>query len=722
MPIKFGNVGISGIVCANASSTLSDVSGVAITNSTGQLVGIISLPKNFTKLKSEGSRIAGFSIAGIRDDLLVPFNKSTSGEDLTFNRSDVIDFISYEPDGLVIESNEYSVDIDSNEPVNFKFYYPFNQSKFAPDRTLIASNISSLLYFLQQQDADASSTIQNAFNFNINDFINPSGDDSSVAYSEITQAVEASKRISVLVQATTATIQGVSEADCFQALATNVATETTARSGIQTFFEEKSSGIILSTIASASGLASIEELPQEIITQTINLADNINYISNKDIENYDRGNQISSLVLVQNILQQGIDLKESNTTVASTISQQVETIASGILGENYVQSCDIIISEGGSGTTSTTTSTTTTTTTTASPNDEYASQVRLQLDFEGSSLIDKSPYSVSLINNGVILDDSTYSGGTKSGRFTPVSDWGNWRSISATDASFSPGYQEFTIEAWVKHEYNSWPYHTIMSLYDGGYMRLVLTASSLNYLGAGIGWTLPPVNTWFHIAVCRWHEYENGPAPWSGPSNLVQSPVRIYVNGVDVGGRYDAYVPISSTVLRIGQQEPDNNGVLFGWMDGFRYTVGVARYKSNFTPSTIEYSINTTTTTTTTAAPTTSTTTTTTTTTSAPSGITGFTVQAVMNGVDDGYGGTYCEDGTYTYDGVTKPKYRKAGTNYYIYWINAYGMNVWAINNYGSLGIMASVFVESSAATPPTTGWYDYDNGGSPIVIQTTCS
>ena len=171
MPIKFGNVGISGIVCANASSTLSDVSGVAITNSSGQLVGIISLPNNFTKLKSEGSRIAGFTITGIRDDLLIPFNKSTSGEDLTFNRSDVIDFISYEPDGLVIESNEYSIDLDSNEQVNFKFYYPFNQNKFVPDRTLIASNISSLLYFLQQQDADVTTTIQNAFNFNINDFI-----------------------------------------------------------------------------------------------------------------------------------------------------------------------------------------------------------------------------------------------------------------------------------------------------------------------------------------------------------------------------------------------------------------------------------------------------------------------------------------------------------------------------------------------------------------------
>lgn len=130
------------------------------------------------------------------------------------------------------------------------------------------------------------------------------------------------------------------------------------------------------------------------------------------------------------------------------------------------------------------------------------------------------------------------------------------------------------------------------------------------------------------------------------------------------------------------------------------------------------------TTTTTTVAPTTTTTTaspTTTTTTAAPGGVAGFTVQAVTGGVSDQYGGTYCEDGTYTYDGTTKPKYRIAGTEYYIYWLSAYGMNVWAINNYGSLGTFASVFVESNAATPPTTGWYDYDNNGPPTVTATTC-
>lgn len=110
------------------------------------------------------------------------------------------------------------------------------------------------------------------------------------------------------------------------------------------------------------------------------------------------------------------------------------------------------------------------------------------------------------------------------------------------------------------------------------------------------------------------------------------------------------------------------------------------------------------------------TTTTTTTTTTAPGGVAGFAVQAVMGGVNDGYGGTYCEDGTYN----GKPKYRKAGTIFQIYWMS--DNDFWVINNYGTIGTLTSVFVYSpSSSTPPTTGWNDFDNVGTPIVTATTC-
>lgn len=569
MPINFGNVGISGIVCTNASSILADVSGVAITNDAGQLVGIISLPRNFTKLKSEGSRIVGFNITGIRDELLLPFTKSTSGEDLIFNRSDIVDFISYEPDGLVIESNEYSIDLDSNEPVNFKFYYPFNQAKFAPDKTLIASNISSLLYFLQQQDADAPTKIQNAFNFNINDFISPSGNDISIASGAANQAIEASKRISVLVQATTTSVQGVSELDCFQALATNVASETTSRSGVQAFFEEKSSGIILATIASVSGLASIEELPQEVINQTINLADNINYISNKDIENYDRGNEISSLVLLQNLLQQGIDLKADNTTVATAINEQVETIASGILGEDYVIP-------------PTTTTTTTTTTTMAEPIfDQFFSNVALLLHMDGnlSTFTDSSstPKTVNAI--GTATQSTTQSRwGGKSGYFG-----GNRDRLTIPDAaSFYFGSGDYVVEAWL--------YIPSLNIDGGGYFfsqaanlsnnnnrQYAFNANSTGltvyFTTNGVSdnfYSFPatiPTNQWFHVAFSR-------------SSQMLSA----YLNGQRIGEPISdnaTYYNSSANVCVGSFGEYANNGYEYldftGFIDDLRVTTGSNR-------------------------------------------------------------------------------------------------------------------------------------------------
>jgi hypothetical protein len=106
-------------------------------------------------------------------------------------------------------------------------------------------------------------------------------------------------------------------------------------------------------------------------------------------------------------------------------------------------------------------------------------------------------------------------------------------------------------------------------------------------------------------------------------------------------------------------------------------------------------------------------------------GVAGFVVTGYeSDGVTPtNYSGTYCEDGTYTYNGTTRPKYRKAGTDKYIYWLNAYGMDVWALNNDDSfsLGTFGNVFSESNASTPPTTGWFDYSTSQSVTVTATRC-
>lgn len=127
-------------------------------------------------------------------------------------------------------------------------------------------------------------------------------------------------------------------------------------------------------------------------------------------------------------------------------------------------------------------------------------------------------------------------------------------------------------------------------------------------------------------------------------------------------------------------------------------------YELNFTAynKTCVVALNgTTTTTTTTAAPTT-----TTTTTASP----GNSVPAYfVNFAGAPWAGKYCEDGTYN----GRPKYRKAGTNYYIYYTPNNGNHPWQINNFGDLGeISADVYSSTDSLTPPIgQTWYDASNG-----------
>jgi hypothetical protein len=118
--------------------------------------------------------------------------------------------------------------------------------------------------------------------------------------------------------------------------------------------------------------------------------------------------------------------------------------------------------------------------------------------------------------------------------------------------------------------------------------------------------------------------------------------------------------------------------------------------------------------TTTTAAPTTTTTTTAapTTTTPVPGGVMGFIVSCTdYEGNPTDYSGTYCEDGTYN----DKPKYRKVGTSYYINYIE----NYWVVGS-GPSDYLNDSFVDSTSATPPTSGWFDYRYGGKTISVTTT--
>lgn len=82
------------------------------------------------------------------------------------------------------------------------------------------------------------------------------------------------------------------------------------------------------------------------------------------------------------------------------------------------------------------------------------------------------------------------------------------------------------------------------------------------------------------------------------------------------------------------------------------------------------------------------------------------------------YGGKYCEDGTFD-DGMgnVKPKYRKAGTSLYMYYVETN----WRINDIGNLGDSGSnVYAFASGGNTPPTGmnWTDNNTGNDLIVAN----
>lgn len=92
--------------------------------------------------------------------------------------------------------------------------------------------------------------------------------------------------------------------------------------------------------------------------------------------------------------------------------------------------------------------------------------------------------------------------------------------------------------------------------------------NGFNYVGAGVG-----LNAWYHIAIVL-----------SGGTTI------IYKNGVSQNTNSAAYsIPTGTPTLEIGGIYGESNSStvgLVGYIDDLRITNGIARYTSNFTPST----------------------------------------------------------------------------------------------------------------------------------------
>ena len=201
--------------------------------------------------------------------------------------------------------------------------------------------------------------------------------------------------------------------------------------------------------------------------------------------------------------------------------------------------------------------------------------------FTDSSL---SPHTVTA-NGDAQIDTAQYKFGGASGLFDGTGDY-----LSASDSSdwdFESG--DLTIDLWVRRNGSQTSYAGVMGtevgLGNNGWILRFDTGADLHKILFGFyygGWVTVKSNidipdlTWTHIAIVR-----NG------------NVVYLFQNGnevgsVDVTGKI---ISDTSTGLVIGRLDTATNSYYYkGWLDEIRISKGIARWTSNFTPPTEEYS------------------------------------------------------------------------------------------------------------------------------------
>ena len=107
------------------------------------------------------------------------------------------------------------------------------------------------------------------------------------------------------------------------------------------------------------------------------------------------------------------------------------------------------------------------------------------------------------------------------------------------------------------------------------YPTYATTGYDAIYGGSTVGDALS-LNTWYHIAVI-----------YNAPN------VYLYINGILKGTNAGDYSPQNySDVIYIGYDRYYSSDCLYGYLDEFRISKGIARWTSNFTPPTRRYGHN----------------------------------------------------------------------------------------------------------------------------------
>ena len=213
--------------------------------------------------------------------------------------------------------------------------------------------------------------------------------------------------------------------------------------------------------------------------------------------------------------------------------------------------------------------------------DEHYASVTLLLHGDGANggatFTDSSSYARSPLSVvGCTTSTEQFQFGTAAGKFTSTLDGAAVTYTSSPNFDFAG---DFTIEFWC--------YYDATLSYAGGYGRFIACRRVYDNVGVGT-WRLgrdvwqnlqtgvifqfatsPAVNTWAHVAISR-------------TSGLIQA----FINGVLVGAYADTTNYSNPQPLLIGRDRdgPGRFTPFGGYIEDFRITNGVGRYRASFTP------------------------------------------------------------------------------------------------------------------------------------------
>jgi len=210
----------------------------------------------------------------------------------------------------------------------------------------------------------------------------------------------------------------------------------------------------------------------------------------------------------------------------------------------------------------------------------YYPQTSLLMHFNGTNgsttMTDnsKNNFAVTVVGNAQLSTVQSKFGGSS----LLLDGTGDYLTLPS-NSQFAFGTGNFTIECWIYFAAGS-SYREIFSCRATDSVAVSTNGSLGINPNNGIFWytntfiinynTNIPTNQWVHVTVCR-----NG------------SSIKIFVNGTEVGSATNSD-NLTSNLATIGANangtEPFN-----GYIDELRITNGIARYTSNFTPSTTQF-------------------------------------------------------------------------------------------------------------------------------------